>query len=525
MEIAVNTPLTQASSIRKSNQAFHLLSWGLLNFVLFLPMTANSQVIADFGASSPRALKDLGDGNRLVVFSKSFGSPTTDSVYLETAIGYSDWSLMPIATKLFAAPGNWQFTSSITTADGLILNGNLNVSGSNSAILVRLTDAGEVIWCKNYTGASFRVALPSEDSIVAFTVAGPLLHRVVVGPDGMAIGSITISNTQNQPWSLTSGCVTDVPSEHMVAGAATYEGVNHAVVARIGPAGALWIKKYYVPIPGGVGYSGVSSIVRAEDGGYTCIINAMDNQIPGIYYYSYMMHFDDEGNVLWCRGSSLLGSAMSRRTLVQVEDGDYLAIQNYDLAANEIIRFSSTGEIIAVSYCQAPCNLFYLDYFMGTPFAGGYVRSGSKIAELGDYGAPCGRSIFTTGGGPPFVTVMTDPLTPTLATGPTVTTDTIPLADRPAELSATISCGATPVPSSPNADEYLRAFPVPSDGSIILKFGSEPTLRQVVELRDVQGRVVMHSFAPGEINIASLKPGIYDCLVVGTAMHVKIVKE
>lgn len=515
----------QASSIGATTQSFHLLSRGLLLLVLVLPFSVSSQVIADFGASYPGAVKDIGNGNRLVVCRKPFGSPSTDSVYLETAIAGSDWAMTPVATRRLAAPGNWQFTSTTMTVDGLILNGVLNTGGSNSASLARLTDDGEVAWFHQYIGLSFGLTLPSEDSIIAFTSAGPLLHRVVIGPDGTAIGNIAISSTKNNQWSIVSGCTTDAPSEHLVAGTTSWEGSSQAVVVRIGPAGAVWVKRYYVPIPGGVGPSSISSIVRAQDGGFTCIVNAMDNQIPGIYYYSYLMHLDDDGNVLWCRGSSLQGAAMSMRSLVQLENGDYLAIQTFDLTANEIRRFSSTGELIARSACQAPCNLFSLDQFMGTSPPGGYVRSGRKIAELGENGAPCGRSIYATAGWPPYVTANTFPLTPALATGPTITTVAIPLADRSAEMSATLSCATTTAQSVPSMEEYIQAFPIPSNGSVTLEIGSGASPRRAVELMDVQGRVVMHSFAPGEIDITSLKPGIYDCLVVGTAMRVRIVKE
>ena len=512
----------QALTFTRISSWLDLLNWSLHILALVLPLSASPQSIVDFGASYPMTLKDIGNSVRLVVCRRPFGSAPNDSVYMETALASTDWTLTPIATKRLAAPGTWSFISTTMTADGLIMNGRLNVAGSNSASLVRLTDNGEVVWCNKYISGPFSVALPSEDSIVAFVNAGPLLHRVAVGPDGTVTGNIAISNTQNDLWSIGSGCATDAPSEHVVAGATYWENVPHAVIARIGPTGALWIKKYYVPIPGGVGYSGVSSIVRAQDGGYTCIINAMDDQIPGIFYYVYLMHLDGDGNVLWC----LLSPGMSMGALVQLENGEYLAIvQPFDLADAEINRFSSAGELITWSDCQAPCNMNSLNEFMGTAFPGRYLKSGHKIAELGENGVPCGRSNSTTAGGPAFVTVSTISLTPVLAASPTITTVPIPLAERSAQLSATISCGTTPVPSASSADEYFRAFPVPSHGSVMLKLGSEPTLHRAVELRDAQGRVVMQCFAPGEVDITSLKPAIYDCLVVGTAMHARIVKE
>lgn len=517
---------SQALVFSGISSSFDLLNCALRILALALPLSASTQTIVDFGASSPVTLKDIGNDNRLVVCRRPFGSAPNDSVYMETAIAGSDWALTPVVTKRIAAPGTWSLVSSITTVDGLIINGFLNVAGSNSASLLRLTDEGEVTWCNKYSGvAKFGAALPSEDSIVAFAGAGSLLHRVVVGPDGTAIGNIAISNTENHLWSIVSGCTTDAPSEHIVAGATFFEGTWRAAIARIGPSGALWMKKYYVPIPGVVGPSDVSSIVQAQDGGFTCIINAMDNQIPGIYYYSYLVHLDDDGNVLWCQGYSLWNAGMTRRALIQLESGDYLAIQTFDLADEEIIRFSSTGQLIAWSDCQAPCNMHSLGGFAGTPFPGRYVISGHKIAELGENGVPCGRSNNTTAGGPALVTVTTAPLTPILAASPTITTVPITLADRSPEWNATISCGTTPVPSVSNVDEYLRAFPVPANGRVMLKLGSGPTPHRAVELRDIQGRVVMRSFAPGEVDITSLQPGIYDCLVVGTAMHARIVKE
>ena len=480
----------------------------------------------DFGASFPVSLTDIGNGDRLVVCRIPFGSPPIDSVYLETAIAGSDWTLTPVATTRLAAPGTWTFVSSTTTVDGLIMNGILYDAGFNRASLMRLTDEGEITWCNKYDGmgtGSFGVALPSEDSIVAFASAGPLLHRVVVGADGTAIGNIAISNTQNDLWSIVSGCATDSPLEHMVAGATSWEGVYHAVIARIGPAGALWMKKYYVPIPGGVGYSGVSRIVRAQDGGFTCIINAMDNQIPGIYYYSYLMHLDDDGNVLWCRGSTLQIPSMEMGGLIQLETGDYLAIKTFDLDASEIIRFSSTGELIAGSDCQAPCNMYSLNAFTGTAFPGRYVRSGSKIAELGENGVPCGRSNYTSAGGPAFVTVSTISLIPILASSPTITTVPIPLADRSPELSATISCGTTTVTSVAKPLAYLRAFPVPTDGRITLQLnGTQPA---PVEILDHSGRVVLRAFAPGDLDISSLSPGPYECVVSGTNVHARIILQ
>ncbi|MBK7383910.1 MAG: hypothetical protein IPI81_11365 [Flavobacteriales bacterium] len=502
------------------------LYWSLFVLALALPLSVSSQAIVDFGASFPVSLTDIGNGDRLVVCRRPFGSPPIDSVYLETAIAGSDWTLTPVATTRLAAPGTWTFVSSTTTVDGLIMNGILYDAGFNRASLMRLTDEGEITWCNKYDGmgtGSFGVALPSEDSIVAFASAGPLLHRVVVGADGTAIGNIAISNTQNDLWSFVAVCATDAPSEHVVAGATSWEGVFHAVIARIGPTGALWMKKYYVPIPGGVGYSGVSSIVQAQDGGYTCIINAMDNQIPGIYYYAYMMHLDDEGNVLWCRGSSLQTTGMEMRHLIQLQTGDYSTIQTFDLFDEEINGFSSTGELIARSDCQAPCNMHLLSGLTGTAFPGRYVISGHKIAELGENGVPCGRSNILTSGGPAFVSVSTLPLTPVSVTPPTITVVPIPLADRTPELSATLSCGTTTVTSVAKPLAYLRAFPVPTDGRITLQLnGTQPA---PVEILDHSGRVVLRAFAPGDLDISSLSPGPYECVVSGTNVHARIILQ
>lgn len=520
----------QALTFKRISSSLDPLNWGLHILALVLPLSVNAQPIVDFGASYPVTLKDIGNGDRLVACRRPFGSQQTDSVYLETALAGSDWGLTPIATKRLDAPEYWSFISTTATVDGLIMNGRLIVPGNSRASLVRLTDEGEFTWCNKYDGMGsgwFGTVFPSEDSIVAFANAGSLLHRVVIGPDGTVQGSIGITDTQNQQWGITTGCATDTPSEYVVAGATSWEEVWHAVIARIGLTGALWIRKYYVPIPipGILGSSGVSRIVRAQGGGLTCTINAADTYIPGLSNSAFLMHLDDDGNVLWCRGFSFQNPGIGMRDLIQLENGDYLAIRSYDLFDDEIYRFSPAGELIGFSNCQPSCHMPGLGDFTGTAFPGRYITSGHQIAELGEYGVPCGRSYQIAGGGPSFVTPTTIQLTPILVASPTITAVPIPLADRPLELSVAISCATTPVPSVSNVRDHLRALPVPSNGSVLLKFGSEPAPPRAVELRDVQGRVVMHGFAPGEVDITSLKPGIYDCSVVGTSLHTRIVRE
>ncbi|MEO8590422.1 MAG: hypothetical protein ABI432_13690 [Flavobacteriales bacterium] len=518
--------MAQALTFIRISSSLDLLNWSLLILALVLPLSASPQAIVDFGASYPLTLKDIGNGDRLVVSRKPFGGLQIDSVYLETALAGSDWSLTPIATKRLAAPGNWSFISTTAIVDGLIMNGRLFVAGNSRASLVRLTDEGEFIWCNKYDGMGsgwFGTVFPSENSIVAFANDGPLLHRVVIGPDGTVQGNIVISDTQNQQWGIASGCATDAPSEYVVAGAASWEEVWHAVIARIGPTGALWIRKYYVPIPGGVGSSGVSGIVRAQGGGLTCTINAADTQIPGLSNSSFLMHLDDDGNVLWCRGFSFQNSSIGMGDLIQLENGDYLAIRSWDLFDDEIYRFSSAGELIAWSDCQAPCNMHYLNEFTGTAFPGRYVISGHKIAELGDSGVPCGWSYQAAGGGPSFVTPTVISLTPVLVASPTITTVPIPLADRPLELSATTSCATTSIRSVANTLEVLRVFPVPTDGHINLQLNTSYPVP--VEIIDHSGRVVLRALAPGDLDISSLSPGPYECIVSGTNVHARIILQ
>jgi hypothetical protein len=538
MSLSVRSPINNYCSMTHHSSAFKertsladsifgsiTLMPRTMGFVAFLmPSVACAQVIVDFGASYPMSVKDLDNGDQLIVCRRPFGGSIVDSTYLETGIAGVDWDITPVVTERIAAAGNWSLISTLPTSDGLVLNGTLTSPGSSNASLVRLNNDGDVVWCNKYTSWSFPVALPSEDSIVAITNSGPTLHRITVGPDGTAMNSIAVSNTLNQSWSIYSGCATDSPSEHVIAGA-TYEGVPHAAIARIGPAGALWMNKYYVPIPGGVGYSRATSIVRAQEGGFTCIINAMDDQIPGISYYSYLVHLDEEGNVLWSRGSTITATAMSMGGLVQLETGDYLAIVYYDLLAPEILRFSLTGDLISKSYCQSPCNLQSLHGFMGAPRPFRFIRSGQRLAELGTNWVPCGRSNSAFTAGPPSASVTRIALTPTPGTSPTITTVPIPLAERTPELSATTSCGTTVIPSVPSLSDRFRAYPVPSDGSVTLELGTGPTDKRPIELRDVHGRLVMQGAAPGALDISSLEPGIYDCTVNGTTQHLRLVKE